>query len=75
LRDLAKGASRELGLSSLLIQEVADEFFIKRRAHGKPRRGRWYCNLVVEVERPAATSLQKIAEFLSGPPGASFGTH
>jgi hypothetical protein len=97
-----------------VIQEVVDEFIIKRRAHGKPRlrwrvsrgpkrslgwvpftnqdiaidgatvvlrgqrfciwkhrdiygklksgsfnrdaRGRWYCNLVVEVERPAATN-------------------
>jgi hypothetical protein len=87
-----------------VIQEVVDEFIIKRSAHGKPRlrwrvghgrpkekswmdvgatvvlrwttlphlgtprylrkiksrsfdrdaRGRWYCNLVVEVEGPAA---------------------
>jgi putative transposase len=118
LRDLTKGASREIGLPSQVVQEVIDEFIIKRRAHGKPRlrwrvshgpkrslgwvpftnqdiaidgatvllrgqafhiwkhrdidgkiksgsfnqdaRGRWYCNLVVEVERPAATNRQKI---------------
>ena len=118
LRDLTKGASRELDLPSQVIQETVDEFIDRRRAHGKPRlrwrvshgakrslgwvpftnqkmvidgqvailrgqrfrlwkhrdiegviksgnfsqdaRGRWYCNLVVEVERPAATNRQKI---------------
>jgi hypothetical protein len=106
-----------------VIQEVVDEFTIKRRTHGKPRlrwrvsrgpkrslgwvpftnqdiaidgatvvlrgqrfciwkyrdidgklksgsfnrdaRRRWYCNLVVAVERPAATKRQKIVGSIS----------
>jgi putative transposase len=40
LRDLTKGASRELGLPSQVIQEVIDEFIIKRREHGRPKL-RW----------------------------------
>jgi IS605 OrfB family transposase len=119
LRDLTKGASRELDLPSQVIQEVIDEFIIKRRAHGKPRlrwrvsrgpkrslgwvpftnqdvrlvergvvsfrgnkfrlwqhrsiegkiasgnfsqdaRGRWYCNLVCEVEKPNITNRTKV---------------
>jgi putative transposase len=104
LRDLTKGAGRELRLPSQVVQEVIDEFIDKRRAHGRPRlrwrgrrslgwvpftnqdialegsaavlrgqrfrlwrhrplegriksgtfsqdaRGRWYCNIVCEVE-------------------------
>lgn len=104
LRDLTKGAGRELGLPSQVIQEVIDEFIVKRRAARRPTlrwrgrrslgwvpftsqditlegdtaalrgqrfrlwlhrpvegkvksgnfsqdaRGRWYCNLVVEVQ-------------------------
>ena len=119
LRGLTKGASRELGLPSQVIQEIIDEFIIKRRAHRKPRlrwrvsrgvkrslgwvpftsqdigivgrgvaelrgqrfrfwqhrdiegeiksgnfsqdaRGRWYINIVVEVDRPPAPNRQKI---------------
>lgn len=118
LRDLTKGASRELGLPSQVIQEVIDEFIIKRRAHGRPRlrwrisrgakrslgwvpftnqdvavegslvflrgqrlrlwkhrdiegkiksgsfsqdaRGRWYCNLVCEIEQPERINRSKI---------------
>lgn len=40
LRDLTKGASRELGLPSQVIQEVIDEYIAKRRAHGRPKL-RW----------------------------------
>lgn len=112
LRALTAGAGRELGLPSQVVQEVIDEFLIKRRAAGRPRlrwrasrgarrslgwvpftnqdialegavallrgkkfrlwkhrelegriksgsfsqdaRGRWYCNLVCEIERTAA---------------------
>ena len=114
LRDLTKGAGRELDLPSQVIQEVIDEFVVKRSAHGKPRlrwrvshgtrrslgwvpftnqdivlsgnvvllrgrkfrlwkhrdiqgkiksgnfshdvRGRWYCNIVCEIQRPSATN-------------------
>ena len=114
LRDLTKGASKELGLPSQVIQEVIDEFVVRRREHGKPRlrwrvsrgprrslgwipftnqdliiegsvvflrgeklrlwkhreiegrfksgcfsqdaRGRWYCNIVCEIEKPAMTN-------------------
>ncbi|QRM32499.1 RNA-guided endonuclease TnpB family protein [Microvirga sp. VF16] len=109
LRDLTKGASKELGLPSQVIQEIIDEFLTKRRKVGRPKlrwrvsrgprrslgwipftnqdveiigslamfrgrkirlwkhrevqgrfksgnfsqdaRGRWYCNIVCEVER------------------------
>lgn len=40
LRDLTKGASREIALPSQVIQEIIDEFIIKRRAAGRPRL-RW----------------------------------
>jgi IS605 OrfB family transposase len=104
LRDLTKGASRDVGVSAQIIQQVIDELVVKRRAHGRPKlrwrgrrslgwvpftnqdirlqdaivlmggqrfrlwrhrpvegriksgnfsqdaRGRWHCNLVVEVE-------------------------
>jgi IS605 OrfB family transposase len=40
LRSLTKGASRDLGLPSQVVQEVVDEFLAKRRAAGKPRL-RW----------------------------------
>jgi len=40
LRDLTKGASRELGLPSQVIQEVIDEFITKRRKAGRPKL-RW----------------------------------
>jgi len=119
LRGLTKGAGREVGLPSQVIQEVIDEFVIKRRAHGKPRlrwrvshgvkhslgwlpftnqdieisgrgifvlrgqkfrvwqhreiegkiasgnfsqdaRGRWYCNIVCEIEKPKAINRTKI---------------
>jgi IS605 OrfB family transposase len=40
LRDLTKGASRELGLPSQVIQEIIDEFLNKRRKVGRPRL-RW----------------------------------
>ncbi len=40
LRDLTKGAGREIGLPSQVIQEVIDEFIIKRRSAGRPRL-RW----------------------------------
>jgi IS605 OrfB family transposase len=40
LRDLTKGASRELRLPSQVVQEVIDEFIDKRRAHGRPNL-RW----------------------------------
>jgi putative transposase len=118
LRDLTKGASRELGLPSQVIQELIDEFIVRRRQHGKPRlrwrvskgakrslgwvpftnqdidvsrrgivalrshtfriwehrqiegkiasgnfsqdaRGRWYCNIVCEVE-PQTTNRTKV---------------
>ena len=118
LRDLTKGASRELGLPSQVIQEVIDAFIVRRREHGKPRlrwrvskgakrslgwvpftnqdidisrrgilamrshtfriwehreiegkiasgnfsqdaRGRWYCNIVCEVE-PQTTNRTKV---------------
>jgi putative transposase len=109
LRDLTKGSGKLLGLPSQVVQEVVDEFLIKRRAARRPKlrwrasrgpkralgwvpftnqdialngatavlrgspfrlwlhraaegriksgnfsqdaRGRWYCNLVCEVER------------------------
>jgi IS605 OrfB family transposase len=112
LRALTAGAGREPSLPSQVVQEVIDEFLVKRRATGRPRlrwrksygarrslgwvpftnqdiaiegsvvllrgkkfrlwkhreldgriksgsssqdaRGRWYCNLVCEVERLAA---------------------
>ena len=37
LRSLTKGAGRDLGLPSQVVQEVLDEFVTKRRAAGKPR--------------------------------------
>src|SRR5260370_33761723 len=40
LRDLTKGAGRELDLPSQVVQEVIDEFIIKRRAAGRPQL-RW----------------------------------
>ena len=40
LRDLTKGAGRELRLPSQVVQEVIDEFIAKRRAHGRPKL-RW----------------------------------
>lgn len=40
LRDLTKGASKELGLPSQVIQEVIDEVLDKRNAAGRPRL-RW----------------------------------
>jgi putative transposase len=40
LRDLTKGSSRELGLSSQVIQEVVDEYITKRKAAGRPKL-RW----------------------------------
>ncbi len=40
LRDLTRGASKELGLPSQVIQEVIDEFLDKRNAAGRPRL-RW----------------------------------
>jgi putative transposase len=40
LRDLTKGAGRELRLPSQVVQEVIDEFIIKRRVRGRPRL-RW----------------------------------
>ena len=40
LGDLTKGASRELGLPSQVIQEVIDEFITKRRKAGRPKL-RW----------------------------------
>jgi len=40
LRDLTKGASRERGLPSQLIQAVSDEVIVRRREQGKPRL-RW----------------------------------
>ena len=120
LRELTKGASREMGLPSQVIQEVIDEFLAKRNAAGKPRlrwrasggprrslgwipftnqdieidgavgylrgrkfrlwkhreiegriksgnfsqdaRGRWYCNIVCEVER-ASTNRTAVVAF------------
>ena len=50
LRDLTKGASRELDLPSQVMQEVIDEFIIKRRTHGRPKL-RW------RVSRGARRSL------------------
>jgi IS605 OrfB family transposase len=40
LRDLTKGAGRELRLPSQVVQEVIDEFIDKRRTHGRPKL-RW----------------------------------
>lgn len=40
LRDLTKGAGKEIGLPSQVVQEVIDEFIDKRNAHGKPKL-RW----------------------------------
>jgi len=40
LRDLTKGSSRELGLPSQVIQEVVDEYMVKRKAAGRPKL-RW----------------------------------
>lgn len=40
LRDLTKGAGKELGLPSQVVQEVIDEFIVKRKAHGRPKL-RW----------------------------------
>lgn len=118
LRDLTKGAGRELDLPSQVVQEVIDEFIIKRRAAGRPQlrwrksfgskrslgwlpftnqdiavegsiallrgqkfrlwkhrdiegriksgnfsqdaRGRWYCNLVCEIERPAPVNRTRV---------------
>ena len=123
LRDLTKGAGRELDLPSQVlpsqvVQEVIDEFIIKRRAAGRPQlrwrksfgskrslgwlpftnqdiavegsiallrgqkfrlwkrrdiegriksgnfsqdaRGRWYCNLVCEIERPAPVNRNRV---------------
>lgn len=37
LRKLTKGASRELALPSQVIQEIIDEYIIKRREAGRPR--------------------------------------
>ena len=37
LRNLTKGASRELGLPSQVIQEIIDEFLTKRRKAGRPK--------------------------------------
>jgi len=40
LRELTKGSGRLLGLPSQVVQEVIDEFLIKRRAVGRPKL-RW----------------------------------
>lgn len=115
LRALTNGAGRELALPSQVVQEIIDEFIIKRREHRRPKlrwrvsrgikrslgwvpftnqdidntvrgivvmrgqkfriwqhretagriksgnfsqdaRGRWYCNLVCEIERHPATN-------------------
>jgi IS605 OrfB family transposase len=40
LRDLTKGASKEVGLPSQVIQEVIDEFIVKRKKVGRPKL-RW----------------------------------
>jgi putative transposase len=119
LRELTKGASRELGLPSQVIQEVIDEFLDKRAQAGKPRlrwrasrgprralgwipftnqdieiegsvvylrgrtfrlwkhreiegkiksgnfsqdaRGRWYCNIVCEIERSSTNRTAVVA--------------
>jgi putative transposase len=116
LRDLTKGANKELGLPSQVIQEVIDEFLIKRKQVGRPKlrwrvsrgprrslgwipftnqdveingaiamfrgrkirlwkhreiegrfksgcfsqdaRGRWYCNIVCEIERQPTNRTQ-----------------
>ena len=50
LRDLPRGASKELGLPSQVIQEVIDEFIHKRKKVGRPRL-RW------RVSRGARRSL------------------
>jgi putative transposase len=116
LRDLTKGANKELGLPSQVIQEVIDEFLTKRKQVGRPKlrwrvsrgprrslgwipftnqdveingaiamfrgrkirlwkhrevegrfksgcfsqdaRGRWYCNIVCEIERQPTNRTQ-----------------
>lgn len=40
LRELTKGSGKELGLPSQVVQEVIDEFIVKRKTHGKPKL-RW----------------------------------
>ncbi|WP_404295137.1 hypothetical protein ACD578_27455 (plasmid) [Microvirga sp. RSM25] len=50
LRDLTKGASKELALPSQVIQEIIDEFLTKRKEVGRPRL-RW------RVSRGARRSL------------------